>query len=1163
MNCPKCQTENDDNRKFCRECGAKLANLCPECNFENQPGDKFCGECGLDLQSPAKIKQDSYENPRSYTPVDLVQKILDSRKHIEGERKLVTVFFADVAGFTTMSEKNDPEDIRNIMDGCFEILMKHIHRYEGTITQFLGDGLMALFGAPLAHEDHARRACLAGLAVQKDMVGYGETVKQQYGIDFKMRIGLNSGTVIVGSVGDDLRMDYTAVGDTVNLASRMETAARHGTVLISRNVHNLVKAYFEFKNRGELELKGKQEAQEAYELIAPSEVDTRIKASASKGFTRFVGRKKSMGMLMDAYHAARSGSGQIAAVVGDAGVGKSRLLIEFHKNLPQGEYTYLEGQCFQYGGNMIYLPILAIIKSLFEIEDEDQPPTVNQKLLDKIQPLDSALGYAIPPLQDLLSLPVEDKAYDLLEPRKKRERIFDAVMNILIKESKVRPIIIAIEDMHWIDSSSQDLINYLIGWLTNASILLLVIYRPEYKHQWGGKSYYTQIRLDQLGEASSMELIQAILEEGEVAPELRNLIMEKAAGNPLYVEEFTQSLIENGNIKKENNRYIIKKSLSGVQVPDTIQGIIASRMDRLEENLKRIMQVASVIGRDFAFKILQTITGGQEELKSTLFNLQGLEFIYEKQLYPELEYIFKHALIQEVAYNSLLQKRRKEIHERIGQAIEKVYIDRLEEFYEILLHHYSKAGNQVKLGHYLYACIQKALVNHAHRELLEYCRQALEIHNKRPENLDVMRAKIYLFQLMWEAYTIVGFSEESLSVLKEAERVARDLSDNNLIADFTSEINFYYINTGDAHSGINYLEQALDKAIETKNAELAANLSLTVSYFYTYKSAAQIQRILKILSTAIDLLEANNRIADLVGYYTELCARRAYFLSVIGDYNAAEELCDKALQQGRQHDHRLGLNNIAEFYYGWVLTNRGFGKQSIPHLQSNIADMEESVYLRTIETWANLGWAYYLMGNFNDAQNQFEKSIKMQDVSKNPALYFLNNHRLSQIHADAGDLQKAMTFAENNQEIAENENKTVYAGFKGTAMVQYGLLLARLDSAQFDESERLLKEGTGVLKELEVKPDIARAYQSLGAFFITAGRFDEARKYLEKASELFTGMGMEFYLARANESTSRLHKLEGDIPKAREHLTKAIDIMKGLEAYGWVERYEKELAGLH
>ena len=478
-----------------------------------------------------------------------------------------------------------------------------------------------------------------------------------------------------------------------------------------------------------------------------------------------------METLIDAYEKSSSGSGQVVGLVGDAGVGKSRLLIEYRNKLPLGEFTYLEGQCFQYGFNIIYLQILNIVKSYFEIQDDDSEETIKTKLRENTNALDPSFTDTIPPLQHLLSLSVDDQSFVELDPKLKRERIFDSVRNILIKESEDKSLVIAIDDLHWIDKTSEEFLDHLINSLPNSRILLLLLYRPEYNHQWGGKSYYTQIRLDQLGEESSTELIQTILEDSDVAPELNTLIMEKAAGNPLYVEEFTQDLIENGNIKKVDDHYKIKGELNQIHVPDTIQGIIASRMDRLEENLKRIMQVASVIGRGFAFKILQTITGQQEELKSFLFNLQGLEFIYEKQLFPELEYIFKHALIQEVAYNSLLQKRRKEIHEQIAGAIGEVYADRMEEFYEMLVYHYIKADNDDRAVHFLKLAGKKASNNHAHGELLDICKQSLDIWSKKLETDEVKKIKINIYWAMWQAFQHLGVSEATLNTLMEGKRL--------------------------------------------------------------------------------------------------------------------------------------------------------------------------------------------------------------------------------------------------------------------------------------------------------------------------------------------------------------------------------------------------------
>ena len=733
MNCPQCGFENDSEKKFCIECGERLTLRCPGCESELKGIEKFCGECGHDLSKAKDTPPIDYSQPQSYTPKFLAEKILTTRSSIEGERKLVTVLFADVANYTSIAEKLDPEEVHQIMDGCFKILMDEIHKYEGTINQFTGDGVMALFGAPVAHEDHGQRACHAALAIQKAIEGYGERIRGQHGAEFSLRIGLNSGPVIVGSIGDDLRMDYTAVGDTTNLAHRMQDMANPGSVFVSGHTHRLARDFFEFDSLGKVEVKGKEEPQEAYELVRSTEVETRIGAAAAKGLTRFVGRMKEIEALRDSFEQAQSGSGQVIGVVGEAGVGKSRLLLELRGMLPEGDYTFLEGRCLHYGRSMPYLPILDVLKAYFDIGEDDREATIKKKLRERLKGLDESLEVIPPALHEVLSLKVEDEQYLQLDPQQRKERTFEEIRDLLIRESQKKPLILAVEDLHWIDKTSQDFLDYLIGFLPTARILLILLYRPEYTHTWGSKSYYGKIGLDQLSAQTSAELVQAILQGGKVAPEIAGLVLGRAGGNPLFVEELTHSLVENGSIQKKDNQFVLAQKPSEIEVPDTIQGIIAARMDRIEDNLKRIMQVASVIGREFAYRILQTITDTSEDLKASLLNLQGLEFIYEKQLFPELEYIFKHALTQEVAYNSLLQKRRKEIHEKIGQAIEELYSERLEEYYELLAHHYGSSANTPKAVKYLHLAGEQAVKRSAYAEAIGQLSRAVQLVKTLPE----------------------------------------------------------------------------------------------------------------------------------------------------------------------------------------------------------------------------------------------------------------------------------------------------------------------------------------------------------------------------------------------------------------------------------------------
>jgi class 3 adenylate cyclase len=419
MICPKCQTENPDTKKFCRKCGSKLSLVCPRCSSECLLEDDFCGECGHSLTEPA-ITGIDYSQPQSYTPKFLADKILTTKGSMEGERKLITVFFADVANYTAFSEKLDPEEVHQIMDGYFKILMDEIHRYEGTIDKFAGDGIMALFGAPLAHEDHAQRACHAALTVQRAIKDYGVKVRRDCGIEFKVRVGLNSGLVIVGSIGSDLRMDYTAIGDTTNLASRMQTMADPDTILVSSDTYKLARDFFKFKPLGQVKVKGKEEAIETYELIAPADVETRIDAAVVKGLTKFVGRKREIATLKESFEKAVGGSGQIVGIVGEAGVGKSRLLLEARKVLPPDTYMYLEGRCLHHGGSMPYLPFLDILRSYFDIKEGEREFIINKKIKERIIQLDENLMNILPPLQEMLSLKVEDEQFLRLDRQYKR-----------------------------------------------------------------------------------------------------------------------------------------------------------------------------------------------------------------------------------------------------------------------------------------------------------------------------------------------------------------------------------------------------------------------------------------------------------------------------------------------------------------------------------------------------------------------------------------------------------------------------------------------------------------------------------------------------------------------------------------------------------------------
>jgi class 3 adenylate cyclase/tetratricopeptide (TPR) repeat protein len=1118
-------------------------------------------ECGHQLSAPPEKKAIDYADPQSYTPKHLAEKILITRSSIEGERKLVTVLFADVANYTGMAEKLDPEEVHGIMDGCFKILMDEIHKYEGTINQFTGDGVMAIFGAPVAHEDHAQRACHAALSIHKGIGRYGQKIKLDTGMDFRLRIGLNSGPVIVASIGDDLRMDYTAVGDTTNLAARMESEARPGSTRVSRHTHKIAGDFFDFEPIGKIAVKGKAEPQEIFELIKAGEVETRIEASVARGLTRFVGRNNSMAALKEPYDRVLSGSGQVVGIVGEAGVGKSRLLLEFIDQLPHGEYTYLEGRCIQYGGSIIYLPILDIVKTYLDIKDEDREFIISKKIKDRISGLDPALGRVIPPVQELLSLKVEDEAYLKLEPKQKREKTFEALRDLFIRESQNKPLIVAVEDLHWIDNTSEEFLDYLIGWLANARVMLILLYRPEYTHRWGSKSFYTKIGLTQLGIPSSSELILAILEEGSVAPQLKQFILNRAAGNPLFMEEFTHSLLENGSIQKQNRQYVLNTNASDIQVPDTIQGIIAARMDRLEDNLKRTMQVASVIGREFAFRILQTITGMREEIKSYLLNLQGLEFIYEKSLFPELEYIFKHALTQEVAYNSLLIRRRKEIHEKIGKAIEQIYAKRLDEFYEMLAYHYSKSDDLQKAYKYLKLSGEKATRNHSITEAYRFFGDAIALLDQLDETQKIKTKEIEVRILMGTPMRFLGYPEGSLEILQEGVRLAEELGDEKSIARLYGLIGIYHSLKGNSLLALEFQENSLKEAEKAKDIELLAPLgtSLCLSYLVSGK-------YLKVAVTApklLCLLEKAEKHLEFFGsgfsIYTILQAHYGLALGGLGDFKAGSHAFDKSQRFASKINH-LYTKAVMEVDYGGFYAFMGHGRNTIRHAQSSIKYSEQAGAVPVLgHAWGELGIGHYLLGEFQAAIEFIEKGIKIQTDSGLLYLVSWLYAWLSQVYealCELGEARKCITEA---FKLSEKNNEYHWNAF---TRILHGRIIVNVDPTRLDKAESEILQGIKILNELKIRSLSSQGYLFLGELYADAGRHESAVDNLKKAESMFQEMKMDFWLAKSYAVFANLHKRKGDIAKAQENLIKSIDILGEIGAEGWVEKYKKAFSEL-
>jgi hypothetical protein len=607
-------------------------------------------------------------------------------------------------------------------------MMEAVHHYEGTVNQVMGDGIMALFGAPLAHEDHAVRACYAALRMQRAILRYSEDVRRSAGVPVSIRVGLNSGEVVVRSIGSDLRTDYTAVGSTTHLAARLEAAALPGSVLISTDTLRLAEGYVEVKPLGRIPVKGLSEPVEMYEVSGAGPARTRLQAAAIRGLTRFVGRTTELEQLRRAVELARGGHGQVVAAVGEAGVGKSRLFLEFTRKHCRDGWLRLESNSVSYGKATTYRPVIDLLKDYFKIHDRDDHREIREKLIGKLLALDRSLDPLLSAFLALLDAPIDDPGWPGLDPMQRRSRTLDAVKRLLLRESQVQPLVAIFEDLHWIDGETQAVLDSLIEALPTARILLLVNYRPEYQHAWGSKTYYTQVRLDTLPPESTGELLEALLGGDAGLASLKALLAERTGGNPFFLEESLRTLVETRVLGGEPGARRLTRAVETIQIPNTVQATLAARIDRLPDEEKRLLQAASAIGKDVPFGILERIADAPEDaLRRNLARLQAAEFLYEAQLFPDLEYTFKHALTHEVTYGSLLQDRRQELHTRVVAAIESLYADRLTEAVERLAYHAVRAGLKEKAVGYLRAAGVKSLERSAYHEAVEFLQQGLRL----------------------------------------------------------------------------------------------------------------------------------------------------------------------------------------------------------------------------------------------------------------------------------------------------------------------------------------------------------------------------------------------------------------------------------------------------
>jgi class 3 adenylate cyclase/predicted ATPase len=1101
MKCPQCEFENRPQAKFCEECAAPLARTCANCGTQLSATAKFCPECAHPVDA-GTVTQPRFASPEAYTPKHLAEKILTSKSALEGERKQVTVLFADLKGSMELLADRDPEEARRLFDAVIEQMMEAVHRYEGTVNHILGDGIMALFGAPLAHEDHAVRACYAALRMQESVKRYAMEIQRTQGIPIQIRVGLNSGEVVVGSIRNDLHMDYTAIGQTAHLAARMEQMAMPGSILITADALHLAEGYVQVKSLGPVPVKGMNEPVEVFELTGAGPVRSRLQAAAVRGLTRFVGRTAEFETLCQALERVRAGRGQVVALVGEPGVGKSRLFWEFTHSRRTADWLILESGSVSYGKATAYLPVIDLLKAYFRIQDRDDVRQIREKVTGKLLTLDKTLEPALPAFLTLLNVEVEDEQWQNLDPPQRRQRTLEAIKRLLLRESQVQPLLLVFEDLHWIDSETQAVLDGLVESLPTARILLLVNYRPEYQHGWGSKTYYTQLRIDPLPPESVEELLQALLGSDSSLASLKQLLITRTEGNPFFLEESIRTLVETKFLAGDRGSYRLEKTLESTQVPATVQAVLAARIDRLPAEEKRLLQSAAVIGKDVRLVLLQSIADqSEEEISRGLIRLQAAEFLYETSLFPEVEYTFKHALTHEVAYGSLLQERRQVLHGRIVEAIERLYPDRLAEQFELLAHHASRAELWGKAVTYLHDSGRKATARSAYEEAASYFEQALDALKRLPESRETLDQAINIrVDLGPVLIAMKGFiAPEVEQVYTEAREMCGRLGDTPQLFPVLWGLARMHDIRGELNVGRELGEQLLTLAgrVQDPALMLEAHHELWANLF----DLGEFSPALTHSERGAELynLQQHRRHAFLYGGHDPgVCGLRhaAMMLWLLGYPDHALRRSREALALARELSHPFTLG-FALYYSAWVHQQRGERQAVEERIEATITLATEQALTRWAVQGAVLkGWLLAQQGRGQEGILQLSHGVSaaVRDQSHCVAL-------LAEAYGKEGNTKEGLRV------ITEELARVRLTGgrfYESELLRIKGELLGMQAVTDEEQAETFFQKAIEVARRQQAKSLELRAAMSLSQLWQSQGRKAEARQTLGDIYGWFT-----------------------------------------------------------
>jgi class 3 adenylate cyclase/tetratricopeptide (TPR) repeat protein len=1067
--------------------------------------------------------------PLIYTPSYLVEKILTSRTALEGERKQVTVLFADLKGSMELLAERDSEEARQLLDPVLERMMGAVHRYEGTVNQVMGDGIMALFGAPLAHEDHAIRACYAALAMQTAIQTYAEEARRVHGISVQMRVGLHSGEVVVRAISNDLHMDYSAVGRTTHLAARMEQLATPGSILLTADTLRLVEGLIQVTALGPIPVKGLQEPIEVFELVGASTLRGRFQARMAGGLTRLVGREPELAALVQALERAGAGHGQVVAVVGEAGVGKSRLVYEcVHAHHLQG-WRVLESASVSYGTATPYLPVIDLLRRYTRVEEGDDVRTIQAKVTGQVLTLDATQQETIPALLSLLDALPEESPFRSLDPPQRRRRTLDACKRVFLRESQEHPLLLVFEDLHWIDSETQTLLDSLVESLPTAHVLLLLNYRPEYQHGWGSKTYYTQLRLDPLPPGSVDTLLQELSGDDPSLAPLQRLLIVRTEGNPFFLEESVRALVETGVLVGAPGAYRLAQALPTIQVPATVLAVLAARIDRLPPEEKRLLQTAAVIGTEVPLPLLQAIAELPEAaLPGVLAHLQAAEFLYETRLFPDHAYTFKHALTHEVAYSSVLQERRRVLHARIVEALEALAGDRVAEGasgrspdqVERLAHHALRGEVWEKVLTYSRQAGEKALTRSAHREAVGYFEQALSALPHLPETRDTHEQAIDLRLALRTALIPSGDLGRMLAYLREAEALATALNDPHRLGQVSRFLSFHYYCIGTHDQAIAAAQRAL--ALATAGGDVVLQALAKGDLGRAYRAQGDYRRAIDCFEQTVASLDGARRRERFGEAFLPAVLSRAYLAwchAELGTFAEGRAFGEEGVQTAEAADHPFSLMWVC-CAVGLLALRQGDVPRALPRLERAVGLCQDAA-LPIYFPWtaAHLVAAYTLGGRGADAVPLLTQALEQTAALERVDMQALCLLPLGEAHLLAGRLEEAQALAERVLTIARAHQER---GHQAYALHLLGDIAARRDPPDIAQAEAHYQQALALAEELGMRPLQAHCHRGFGTLYAATGQWEQGRTELATAIALYQSMAMTFWLPQTEVALAQM-----------------------------------------